>query len=370
MLWDIFCRVIDNFGDIGVCWRLAADLASRDQHVRLWVDDASALKWMAPGALQGQCPGIRVLTWDDASQAQTLHALGRADVWIEAFGCELPEGFVTHHALDAQAPRPVWLNLEYLSAEAYVERSHGLPSPVLRGPAAGWTKYFFYPGFTEKTGGLLREASAQGSKAAAAQPPAWLPDLPSSISKDTPVRRISLFCYEPSLLGPMLEALAAHGHPTQLLVTQGRAAQAVRALWDDHTQKGTLSVHFLPWLTQPEFDVLLRHCDLNFVRGEDSVLRALWAGKPFVWHIYPQEDGADQPKLEAFMEQLQLSAPVRDLHRAWNGMPGVSPNATPLQVLHPDSAMAWRAQVQTARDKLLKMEDLSSQLLQFVQKNR
>jgi hypothetical protein len=21
--WDIFCRVIDNFGDIGVCWRLA-----------------------------------------------------------------------------------------------------------------------------------------------------------------------------------------------------------------------------------------------------------------------------------------------------------------------------------------------------------
>ncbi|MEO7887531.1 MAG: elongation factor P maturation arginine rhamnosyltransferase EarP, partial [Polaromonas sp.] len=41
--WDIFCKVIDNFGDIGVCWRLAADLASRGHKVRLWVDDASAL---------------------------------------------------------------------------------------------------------------------------------------------------------------------------------------------------------------------------------------------------------------------------------------------------------------------------------------
>ncbi len=57
--WDIFCRVIDNFGDIGVCWRLATQLAGQGQQVRLWVDDASALQWMAPEG----CPGVEVRAW-------------------------------------------------------------------------------------------------------------------------------------------------------------------------------------------------------------------------------------------------------------------------------------------------------------------
>ena len=63
LLWDIFCRVIDNHGDLGVCWRLSCDLAARGQQVRLWVDDASALQWMASGALQGEVPDVRVLPW-------------------------------------------------------------------------------------------------------------------------------------------------------------------------------------------------------------------------------------------------------------------------------------------------------------------
>jgi len=116
MLWDVFCRVVDNFGDVGVCWRIAADLASRGEHVRLWLDDAVALGWMAPGGH----PGVEVLDW--LQEASALHT---GDVVIEAFGCDLPAPFV---ARMAAAPRPpVWINLEYLSAEPYVERSHGLP---------------------------------------------------------------------------------------------------------------------------------------------------------------------------------------------------------------------------------------------------
>ena len=37
--WDVFCRVVDNYGDAAVCWRLARQLA--DEHgarVRLWID--------------------------------------------------------------------------------------------------------------------------------------------------------------------------------------------------------------------------------------------------------------------------------------------------------------------------------------------
>ena len=147
MHWDLFCRVVDNFGDIGVCWRLAADLAARGDAVRLWCDDASALAWMAPDG----APGVEVRPWpteDDTS-------IDPGEAVIEAFGCRLPEGYLRRMA--AREPRPAWINLEYLSAEDYVERNHGLRSPQSSGPASGLDKWFFYPGFSPRTGGLLRE---------------------------------------------------------------------------------------------------------------------------------------------------------------------------------------------------------------------
>src|SRR5436190_8920873 len=152
--WDLFCRVVDNFGDIGVCWRLAADLAARGHSLRLWIDDPSALAWLAPGG----AAGVEVIHWTDDS---ALRVPG--DVVIEAFGCDPPAGFVA--AMVQQARPPVWINLEYLSAESYVERSHRLPSPQLSGPGTGLTKWFFYPGFTPATGGLPREPDLSDQQA-------------------------------------------------------------------------------------------------------------------------------------------------------------------------------------------------------------
>ena len=134
--WDIFCRVIDNHGDLGVCWRLCGDLAARGVHVRLWVDDASALAWMAP---EGHA-GVELRAWPAAAE---LQGVTPGEVVVEAFGCELPTGFVARMAQLASSPR--WINLEYLSAEDYVERSHGLPSPQFSGPGRGLIKHFFYP---------------------------------------------------------------------------------------------------------------------------------------------------------------------------------------------------------------------------------
>ncbi|HAY11461.1 MAG TPA: elongation factor P maturation arginine rhamnosyltransferase EarP, partial [Thauera sp.] len=49
--WEIFCQVVDNFGDIGVCLRIARDLADRDgKRVRLWVDDWTVLGRLCPAA--------------------------------------------------------------------------------------------------------------------------------------------------------------------------------------------------------------------------------------------------------------------------------------------------------------------------------
>jgi uncharacterized repeat protein (TIGR03837 family) len=348
MLWDIFCRVIDNHGDLGVCWRLARQLAGRGQRVRLWVDDASALDWMAPGALQGRFAGVQVLPWADAIRPDALAALPRADAWVEAFGCEIAPAFV---AAGARLPPPVWINLEYLSAETWVERMHGLPSPVLRGPAAGWTKWFFYPGFTPRTGGLLREPDLMARREPFDRA-AWLAQRGIGWRGE---RLISLFCYEPAALGHFLAQRQEASEPARLLVTAGRAAAA---LPPGPAQRGALSISRLPYLPQTRFDHLLWACDLNLVRGEDSLVRALWAGQPFVWQLYPQHDGAHHAKLEAFLDWLDAPASLRRFHRVWNG---VAPAPLPA----PDWP-AWQACVQAARQRLLGQEDLVSQLLGFV----
>ena len=354
LTWDIFCRVIDNHGDVGVCWRLCADLATRGHPTRLWIDQADALAWMAPSGH----PGVEVRAWDDA---QRIDAVG--DVVVEAFGCELPDPVQQQLA---RQPRTVWLNLEYLSAEAHVARQHGLPSPVMSGPAKGLTKWFFFPGFETGTGGLLREPDLL-ARQQRFDSDAWLTQL--GVAPRANAQRVSLFCYEPAALPHWLQQLAVAPTPTELLVTPGRASQAVaQALsvlnWSSRGQ-GALQLHALPYLSQPDYDHLLWACDLNCVRGEDSLVRALWAGKPLLWHIYPQDDDAHHAKLDAFAPTLQMPETLRAWHRAWNSVSTHLPE-------WPDAPtrQSWQAWSLNARAALMAQTDLVSQLLRFVAQKR
>ena len=396
MLWDLFCRVIDNFGDMGVCWRLAADLGQRGHQVRLWVDDASVLSWMAPQVSwqtdpslgletgSGQ-PGVTVCHWADAESLSADIATDPTpilpgDVVIEAFGCNLPDAFV------ARMQRPVppqWVNLEYLSAEDYVERSHGLPSPVWHGPGAGLRKRFFYPGFTPATGGLLREPDLLARRAAwddtARQ--AWLQRC--GIAWAPSERVVSIFCYANAPVAPLLTQLSAQSALTDarsapppithVLLTHGHATQLGLAWLNSvpHPAAG-VQLHPLPALPQPEFDHLLWSCDLNFVRGEDSAVRALWAGKPHVWQIYEQDDGVHADKLNAFIDRWMADWPAdvrQQVTAVWKGWNGLAPLPASLPASLPDwtpDTTPWAQHTLMARKTLLIQEDLATQLLQFV----
>lgn len=351
--WDIFCQVIDNFGDIGVCWRLATELAARGAVVNLRMDDASALAWMAP---QGT-PGVRVLPYDAPYEAHP-------QVVIEAFGCEAPADYLAalrehHGAAQAQGlSTPVLINLEYLSAEPYVERCHRLPSLIMSGTAKGLTRWFFYPGFTAQTGGLIREQNLP-QRQAAFDRHAWR----SAHGVQEGQCAVSLFCYEPAALPELFNQLAdprtwAHAN-VQLLVTPGRATQAVQTQLARCTQDVTPV--YLPPRSQLEFDAMLWACDLNLVRGEDSLVRALWAGQPFVWHIYPQDDDAHHAKLQAFLDWLDAPESLRRFHLAWNGML----EAVALPVITPDLLQQWRVCVERAQQKLHLQIDLITQLQEF-----
>jgi len=344
--WDIFCRVIDNFGDVGVCWRLARDLASRGQQVRLVLDDPTALAWMAPAGADG----VQVLGWPGPADS--------ADVIIEAFGCDPPAAYVAQmHVvrknaaqMSAVAAAPLWINLEYLSAEAYVERSHALPSPQ----PGGLTKWFFFPGFTSNTGGLLREPGLLAERAAFDRRE-WLSSL--SLAARDGERVVSLFCYEGAPLAPWLAAQP--DTPTLLLLTAGAAAAMPLPPWLNLPNLPNLRIAALPLLPQRAFDHLLWSCDLNLVRGEDSLVRAIWAGVPFIWQAYRQEGGAHLAKVEALIERLALPGDVAALWRAWNA--AVAPDPWPAAPAFAE----WQAHASKARANLAAQPDLVTQLLGF-----
>jgi len=364
LLWDVFCRVVDNFGDIGVCWRLACNLAERGQRVRLWVDDAAALRWMAPAGFAG----VEVSTW----QASTAFP-PPGDVVVEAFGCDPAPAFLAAMAAAAGdgARPPVWINLEYLSAEGYVERSHTLPSPQMSGPARGLTKWFFYPGFTKATGGLLREPGLETEQAAFDRT-AWLAAQGLALQVDE--RFVSVFCYPGAPIDRLVASLAADGTPTLLATAPGAATGAVRAaLATASDAAARIRQHALPWLTQREFDRLLWAADLNFVRGEDSWVRAQWAGRPFVWQAYPQDDGAHGPKIGAFLDLALAGAEpdsaevVRHWTAAWNG---IDDRDTALPQWTPQTLSATARDARAWRDQLGGSPDLVTRLLAFVREKR
>lgn len=327
--WDLFCRVVDNYGDIGVSWRLARQLAGEHNlQVRLWVDDLSAFKRICPAidaSLTGQlCRGVEVRRWiepfPDTEPAQAV---------VEAFACELPESYV--QAMAAQAIKPCWINLEYLSAEDWVGECHGMAS---RSPRLPLTKHFFFPGFAPNTGGLpmeralpqLRQAFQQDAHAQAAF---WQDLCMAPPCADE--RRISLFCYSGSRVEALFALWREQTQPVTCLMPEGVAGDAIATFFGrvapaagSLLKQGSLEVRILPFLEQDLYDRLLWACDCNFVRGEDSFVRAQWALKPFVWQPYPQAEGAHFGKLRAFLRiychelPAEAAKAVTGLWEAWS----------------------------------------------------
>lgn len=314
--WDIFCRVIDNYGDAGVCWRLAKQLSQEyDLTVRLWIDNLNTLAHLAPEistnqATQSIQPNLMVCHWTDSFDNACI-----AEVVIEAFGCTLPESYVSLMA--RHLPKPIWINLEYLSMENWVAKCHGLASIH---PSLGLNKYFFFPGLT--AGGLLREASLKKRQ------DVWMRN--SQISSNTDIK-VSLFSYHNPALLSLLEAWSQSQQNIYCRVPIGLAVEQACVFFKKKTlqvgesiQKGSLRLEVVPFLTQDEYDQLLWQADLNFVRGEDSFVRGQLASKPIIWQAYPQQDNVHLLKLNAFLDLYsnhlsdQAKIALTQFHLAWN----------------------------------------------------
>lgn len=351
--WDIFCRVIDNYGDIGICWRLARQLAaSHRREVRLWVDDLASLQPLCPAVdprlARQTCLGVEILAWRDNVAVDRV-----GEVVIEAFACELPAAYLQKMAL--AEPRPCWINLEYLTAEAWAEDCHGMASPH---PSLPLTKYFYFPGFSAASGGLLREAGLLAER-----------DLWLTVQTPRESLEISLFCYDTAPVGGLLEALAMSSEPVICHVAAGKPLAAVSRILGGSGpwQVGKALVQPIPFMPIDDYDRLLWRCDVNFVRGEDSFVRAQWAGKPFVWQIYRQEESAHLIKLEAFLARYRagldepLAGAIRGIFLAWNTGEGVCPAWAEFLALRPEIAChagCWA-------ERQAELPDLAANLVKF-----
>ena len=355
--WDIFCKVVDNFGDIGVCWRLARQLHSEhDLQIRLWIDDLEAAQKIIPSlnvALNSQIiDQIELQEW--LYKPIPMRSIGHvADVVIEAFSCGLPLDYLAQ-----LSPKTVWVNLEYLSAESWVEDFHAKPSPQPN----GLTRYFYFPGFTEKTGGLIREANINAR------------DSDESRSDESGLK-ISLFCYTNAPIKDLFNALQGNNHEVSVYVPESGILPQIADFFDvetigvgDYLSRENLHVHILPFMSQADYDQLLRDCDLNFVRGEDSWIRAIWAGKPFIWQPYIQDENAHMKKLEAFLtvfyDKYQHKQLPCEAHRYWSA--GHLPNNVISEYLN--SLKTIHAYTLQQSAQLASQPDLATKLVDFCKK--
>jgi uncharacterized repeat protein (TIGR03837 family) len=371
MRWDIFCQIVDNYGDAGVCWRLARALSRLssssvnnvecdDSRIRLFCDDLNVLNVIAHGDAvgHGASLGIEVLPWSAAESPAVLASVG--DVVVEAFACHLPKPYIeamVQKTSQKTSPKPpIWINLEYLTAEAWADDMHLMPSPQNN----GLNKYFYFPGFTPKTGGVLLgdwdEVTSNSLNISKSLSSAFESCRPKS-------KKISVFHYKQAPLDNWLDsvnqAALAHGEMVDVFLC---ADQNVSAATQTSFSLADSAVKLiqLPFIPQEDYDYLLSVCDINLVRGEDSFVRAQWASKPFIWDIYPQSDLAHEVKLNAFLERYfeGVSAEFRAIGISamkWGPASDWWPHLS-----------TWTSHSEAWRQKLMGLGHLEGKILDFV----
>lgn len=313
----VFVRVIDNWGDVGVGWRLCMQLAcSFPWRVRLWIDDVAALgKLVLAAELAAVQDTVMVEKWsDDDSVSLRLAQLADPVMVIETFGCDLPNPVVRR----MQQCQPLWLNWEYLTAEDWAVDLQAMPS--LQGN--GLAKYFWFMGIDQQSGGLLRETNYLSRRNEFLQQPCLQQAFKQQYG--LPLEHVGqlwlIFAYTSERWTewlsmwrganePMTLWLAGHEVADSLRAAGVIAADALQQVGDTFELEQVTMVR-IPFVPQSAFDNLLWLADGAIVRGEDSFVRALWAGLPFLWHIYQQEEAVHLQKLDAYWHKASINWPA------------------------------------------------------------
>lgn len=306
---DIFCEIIDNYGDIGVVYRTAKELQKifPESKIRVFLNRLDEFKKINSQVIDlpsQNIDGIEYITFDYLRD--NANKLLTAQVIIEAFGCQIPEEYIEI----AYDNSELLINLEYLSAEDWIEDFHLQSSPLGRGKLK---KVFFMPGFTEKSGGVIADSNYLERIQRVLENKEFYEKKYLSDIEDRENKIVgTLFSYEKNFT-PLLEDLKKLDKDVVILAMGEKTQDSLRKILKNFSiedfrnslKYGKIEIKFLNFLNQEEYEELINIVNFNFVRGEDSFIRAVLTGKPYMWHIYCQEEYAHMDKIEGFLDKYR-----------------------------------------------------------------
>lgn len=307
---DIFCEIIDNFGDIGVVYRIGKELKKQFPNCKFRVfmnrtQEFCTINKKATNIQYQIINNIEYLTFDYINNSDIIPA----DIIIEAFGCTIPQKYMKKAIYDST----LLINLEYLSAEDWIEDFHLKSSPIGHGKLK---KIFFMPGFTEKTGGIIADSN-------------YL-ELVNRVNNNIDFYKKkylfekygisnynekiigTIFSYEKSF-EPLLKSLKKLNKNSVLLIFGEQSIESFKNFFKKNSiqvlgnliKYDKIEIRFLDFLNQNDYEELINTVDFNFVRGEDSFIRGILSGKPYLWHIYCQEEYVHMDKITSFLQKFE-----------------------------------------------------------------
>ena len=274
----VLCKVVDNYGDIGVCWRMCRRLKkiAPQNNISLVVDNFESFGKIEPRVIARseatwqsiQIEGIDIYNWHDDNKCHNIFSDNdgeRLSIILECFQCGRPD-WMEKILFEEKLERTVHIiMIDYLTAEKYAEDFHCLQSLTR---SAKVQKVNFMPGFTEKTGGLIIDDEWS-------QLPEWNEKGP-----------VLVFTYTMGV-GLIKDSRSLNNGAGSLRLSKGPLLKP------------------LPFMPQPEWDKMMKQCSALIIRGEESMSRACLSGIPFIWQAYPQSEEYQLVKVKALLERMR-----------------------------------------------------------------
>ena len=295
----ILCKVVDNFGDIGVAWRMAkrfVELAKKEnleiiEKINLIVDGLSSFNKIENSIDITQSfqtvKDVCVYDWNCYDVCYKIFSQNdgkKLAFIIECFQCGRPDWMEKILFQDKLQRTVQILMIDYLTAEKYAEDFHKLMSLTR---SAKVQKVNFMPGFSDKTGGLIIE------------------DKWEAVAQRNSNGPVLFFTYSKNWDG-VAESFVKKTDK-QILAAKGVGFESVKNSFEKFLLQPEFSSRFksLDFCNQREWDNLLLNCSFLFIRGEESLSRACLSGIPFVWHAYVQTEEYQFVKVKALLEIMK-----------------------------------------------------------------
>ena len=308
----VLCKVVDNFGDIGVVWRLCCQLSNQikkenfTSKINLIVDDLASFNKICNSVDSNKSfqivDNINIFNWNDEKLCYDEFSKNDGEnlsVILEVFQCGRPS-WMEKILFEEKLNRTVQIiMIDYLTAEKYAEDFHCLQSLTRSSKVQ---KVNFMPGFTNKTGGLIIDSE-------------WEHFCDYKNNKT-----LLCFTYDRNW-DALANACKKSNYIEKVLIAPGKGFESLKkSFYSNFIKDSNLKIEELSFMNQNEWDKMLKNCGVLFIRGEESMSRACLSGIPFVWHAYPQSDEYQLIKVRALLERMSVHFKCEDfkiIEKVW-----------------------------------------------------